>query len=316
MRAPERPPYPPNALSAPAEPGRSPKFGEAGYSLAELLIVVAITGFLMAAVFTIYQVTQSTSLRASGSEAALVQARAVVDKFGGDFRMVGAAWNLYSSSITAATGTSITFNGDIDNTLDASYNPVVLTAAIANSPSSFTVSDTTSIVCGTQITLANGPISEMHALPASGCTSGNTVNLMSGDTIAQGYPAGTSPFSALWASATSLDVTFIYTVESINWVWDSGTQKLCRKINGTCPGNPNDWNDDTDIIADNVTNFCLTYLDYTGNTLNSSCGALNSGAATRDIRAAIITVTVNSRMGDQTITRQMELTARSRTLIP
>ena len=279
----------------------------AGYTIVEMVIVVAITALLMGAVFTIYQVIQRTTLRASGSEASLVQARAVVDKLGGDFRMVGAAWNFYSTSITAATATSLTLNGDIDNTLDASYNPVRLTSAVVAGAASMSVSDLTNIVCGTKITLANGPISETHQLASSGCTSGtNVVNFQAGDTPFTDYPAG---------SIGSGDVTFVYTVESVNWVWDSASGKLCRKVNGTCAASASSWSDDTDVIADNVTHFCLTYLDYTGTVLNANCGNPSSSALS-SIRAVIITITVSSKVGDQTVSRQMELTARARALTP
>jgi prepilin-type N-terminal cleavage/methylation domain-containing protein len=290
----------------------------AGFTLAEMLVVVAVTGFLMAAVFAIYEVTQRTTFRASGSEAALVQARAVVDKFGGDFRMVGAAWNFFASPITAATASSITLNGDIDNTLDASYNPVVLTAAVtAVNTTTVTVSDTTNISssCNQWIALANGPIAERHQLLATNCTSTTSG---AGTASFQTSASDSGTFTTYPASAVgSGDVTFVYTVETVNWVWDSTSQKLCRKVNAVCPADPTTWDDNTDVIADNVTNFCLTYLDYTGNVMsvnNVSCGTV-SGALS-SIRAAIVTVTVKSQVGDQTISRQMELTARARTLIP
>ena len=299
----------PRSAARRARPGAvaAPTAGSGGYTIVEMIIVMAITAVIMGAAVTIYQVMQRTTLRATSNEASLVQARAIVDKFGGDFRMVGAAWNFYSSSITAAIGTSITFNGDIDNTLDASYNPVRLTAALAAGATSMTVSDLTNIACGTKVTLANGPIAETHQLASSGCTSGtNTVNFQGSDTPVTSYPAG--------AVGTG-DVTFVYTIESVNWVWDSGTQKLCRRVNGTCPASAGSWSDDSDVIADSVTNFCLTYMDYTGTLLNSSCGA-PSASALSSIRAVIVTVTVSSKVGDQTVSRQMELTARARALTP
>jgi Tfp pilus assembly protein FimT len=279
----------------------------AGYTLAEMLVVVAVTGFLMASVFAIYEVTQRTTFRASGSEAALVQARAVVDKLGGDFRMVGAAWNHYSTAVTTATGTSITFKGDIDNTLDGSNNPVTLTAALAAGAASMTVSDISSIACGALITLTNGPIAETHTLPSTSCTSStHTVNFQSTDTPFTSYPTpGNDP---------ATDITYINTVETINWVYDSTSQKLCRKINASCPSTASSWSEDTDILADNVTDFCLTYFDRTGAALNSSCGTPSGSLSA--IRAVKVSVTVKSQIGDQTITRQMELTARARTLIP
>ena len=285
---------------------------EAGYSLAEMLVVVAVTGFLMASVFTIYEVTQRTSFRASGSEAALVQARAVVDKFGGDFRMVGAAWNYYSSSIIEASGTSITFYGDIDNTLDSSYNPVTLagTGITAGGQTSMTVSDATNISCGTKITLANGPISETHTLAASGCKSGTTIYFQTNDVPFTYYTAGT-----LWATTGSLDVTFIYTVESVNWVYDATTKKLCRKLNATCDANAANWNDDSDVIADNVESFCLAYYNYTDTLLNANCGSV-AASDLASIRLVKISVTVKAQAGDQTVTRQMELSARARALVP
>ena len=299
---------------------RTRRTPDAGYSLAELLVVVAVTGFLMASVFTIFEVTQRTSQRATGSEAALVQARAVVDKIGGDFRMAGASWYYYSTPITMADSTSINFRGDIDNTLDSSYNPVVLTGgASVGTPlgagaTSMKVSDTSNIVCGTYVTLANGPIAESHLLPSSGCTSGGptngTVNFQGTDLPSTGFPVG-----SLWATSGSLDVTFIYTVENVHWVYDRPTQKLCRKINGTCPADATTWNDDTEVIADNVTNLCLMYLDYSGNNLNPNCSSVAASSLSA-IRAVIISVTVKAQAGDQTVTRQMQLTARSRTMVP
>jgi prepilin-type N-terminal cleavage/methylation domain-containing protein len=285
---------------------------QAGYSLAELLVVVAVTGFLMAAVFTIYQVTQRTAFRASGSEASLVQARAIVDKFGGDFRMVGAARNLYSAPISAATGTSLTFQGDIDNTLATDYSPVTVSGSQVNAnAASMTVSDATNILCGTDITLADGPVTETHTLPAAGCKTGNTITFgttncpdasgAGGDRPCTFYPVG----------------SFVYTVETIYWVWDAASGNLCRKINTACNATPSLWDQDNDVIASGVTNFSLTYLDRTGTTLamSGTPPALPTTSYS-SVRAVRVSVTVSGQSGDQTVTRQMELTARARALVP
>lgn len=301
---------------------------EAGYSLGEMLIVVAITGFLMGSVFTIYQVTQKSTFRASGSEAALVQARAVVDKFGGDFRMVGASRLAYSAPISSATNTSITFMGDIDNTLDASYNPVTVTAAVGASAPSITVSDATNINCGTDITLSDGAVQETHTLPSSGCKAGTTITL--GPNNCPYTIPGTSPVqtNAGDRPCTTYPVgAYVFTVETVNWVWDSFSQKLCRRFggSGTSCGDANGWSDDNDVVADGVTNFSLIYLDRTGACLPATSSATyppSCAAATlassdlANVRSVLVTVTVQSQTGDQTVTRKMELTARARTISP
>ena len=298
---------------------------QAGYTLAELSIVVAITGLLMAAVFTIYQVTQRTTFRASGTEASLVQVRSVVDKFAGDFRMVGAERLLYSAPITAATSTSIRFEGDIDNTLDVNNNPVRVIAQ-ANCPTCPTVgtgttvvvSDARNIACGTTISFADGPVIESHKLTGTPTTT--TCGAPNNDTttLALDTTTPTATCSQCIPLTTYFPVgSYVYTVESVNWVWDSVSQKLCRKVNADCPAitNPNTWNDDTEVIASGVTNFSLTYLDLTGATLALSGGSLPN-TSWSSVRAVRVSVTVSSQIGDQTVTRTMELTARSRAQVP
>lgn len=276
--------------------------------MAELLIVVAITAFLMIAVFTIYQVTQMTTFRASSTEASLVQARAVVDKFGGDFRMVGASRLLYTAPVTAATQTSITFEGDIDNTLDGGNNPVTVTTQINKDATSVAVSNAKNIACNTTITFADGPVQGSHHLAASGCgapVDGPTTLTLDTTTVGCGTCIATQTFYPVGS--------YVYTVESVNWVWDSGTQKLCRKVNATCGASA--WNEDSDVIASDVTNFALTYLDVTGNTLALSGGSLAESSRVL-VRAVKVSVTVGTKAGDQTVTRTMELVARARAMVP
>ena len=87
---------------------------EAGFSLAELVVVVAILGFVMAAIVGIYLVTQRSTLVAGAAEDAQVLARAVLDQVASDLRLINSSRSTATGAITAATATSITFLGDID----------------------------------------------------------------------------------------------------------------------------------------------------------------------------------------------------------
>jgi hypothetical protein len=172
-----------------------------------------------------------------------------------------------------------------------------------------TVSDAGNITCGTSITLADGAVAETHTLPSTGCKSGTTITFGTETCPTSSGGAGDRPCTPYPTGS------FVYTVESVNWVWDQATGKLCRKVNTTCPGSASSWNDDSDVIASGVTNFSLSYQDRTGATLAMSGGALPS-TSFLDVRGVTVSITVRSTAGEQTITRTMDLTARARNVVP
>lgn len=135
-----------------------------GYTLVELLIVMAIVGMVAAAILGVYQVSQDIYIRATALEDAQLGARAGLDRMASELRLIGSYWvgapcGLPNCpAITAATATSITFLADVDaDTLNAAGQEITLTAVDTVNPS-ISVNRTTESAA-------------MPSLPASGSTS-------------------------------------------------------------------------------------------------------------------------------------------------
>lgn len=271
---------------------------EAGFTVVEVVVVAASLAFIMAAVLGIYQVTQRSTLFATAGEDAQLTARAVLNRLTADFQLVnaGRAYPVTLGAITAASATSITFLGDVDNTLDANGNFITLNAQAnagdttlpVTAPASGT--DLTKLFpCGSSVTIADGPVMESHPLKATGCVSGNTLTLA--ESLLTWYPSG----------------SLIRSVETVSYAWELATGNLCRSVNAACPTPaakaPSAFTD-AQTLATGVTNFQLTYLDSNGNSTNT----LDA------IRAAQVVINVSTQSGDQSVTRNMEVTARPRNL--
>lgn len=281
------------------------RHSQAGFSLAEVLIVVAVLGFAMTAVVGIYQITQKTTLIATAGEDAQVQARAVLAQLGADLRLINAGRAAVAptaaGAITAASQTTLTFLADTHGGLNPSGNLISLSSAVAAGVTSVTLNDATNINCGASITLADGPIAESHTTASTGCKTGNAVTL--GQATFTDYPAG----------------AYVNGVDTAYWSWDSGTQYLCRKVNTACGGTPSAWDPDNDIIATGVTSFQLTYLDSANACLSAlaSCTGYGTTNATNNrdlIRAIRVRITIRSQSGDQQVSRAMEVSMRPRNL--
>ncbi len=287
----------------------------AGFTFVELLIVTAIVGMVMAAVVGIYQVTQRSTLFATAGEDAQLTARAVLGGLATDLRLINTIPFVIPAppaplpAITVATATSITFLGDVDNTVDATGQPITLNAYTAAGATALTVNPpaagtdlSTLFPCGAYVTIADGGVMESHLLAANNCVTGNT--LTSATALQTYYPGSTG------ASATPLG-SIIRSWEQVTYAWDPGSQSLCRAVNTTCVA---PYADQTiapgvarQVIATGVTNFQLTYLDAAGNTLGNP-PPLGS------IRAVRVVISVFTQSGDQSVTRSMEVTVRPRNL--
>jgi prepilin-type N-terminal cleavage/methylation domain-containing protein len=275
-------------------PGDRRRPAQAGFTLVELLIVAAVLGFALAAVFGIYQVTQRTALFARSGEDAQSSARALLDRMAADLRMMNAARPIPAPPsaptgfVTAATATSITFLGDIDSdTLDASRNDATLTALAAEGATTVQVSSAAGFAVGESLYLEDGTVEA--TVPITG-VSGTTLTLAAG--LGTWYPAG--------AIARS--------VESVTWAWDPASGAVCRRVGGACtPPFAADL-----VVATGVTDFQITYFDAGGNVI--SVAALGTQAGRDSIRRVGVAVTVTVGEGDQMVSRRMEIQVRPRSL--
>lgn len=277
----------------------APEKKEAGFTFVEVLIVAAILAFIMAGVFGIYQATQKSTLFATAGEDAQLTARAVLDRIVSDFQLIKAGCpasgcrclppvcvdlNVPTGIVNAAGGNVILL-GDVDNTVDAGRNVIVLNAFTDSGATTLTLGalDNTGAVvalaggtdltrlfpCGSALVIADGPIIESHPLAATNCVTGNTLTLA--EPLLTWYPGG----------------AIVRSVEAITYAWD-GADRLCRAVGAACVAPY----PDNLTIATGVTNFQITWLDPV-------------------IR---VQLSVRTQSGEQIVTRSMEVTVKRRNL--
>jgi prepilin-type N-terminal cleavage/methylation domain-containing protein len=205
--------------------------GQAGYGLVEMLVAVAIVGFVLAAVFVALDVSQRSFTSASALADAQVGARVAIDRMVAELRLIGSSYRGATgagAAISAATATSITFIGDIDADSVAGNADAVATGtstgttivlSVANS--GFTVNESAYI--------ANGGTREVRPI---GGVAGATLTL---DTALSGtYPAG----------------SIVRSVETVTYTYDATTKTLTRTAGSS-----------TETTAENLVGFTLTYFD-------------------------------------------------------
>lgn len=264
---------------------------EAGFTLVEILIVMAIIGFVMAAVLGIFQVTQQTSLFATAGEDAQLQARAVLDRLSVDLRLINLGRPTAAGAITAASSTSMTFLGDIDSDTVSAGVDATLTAAANPGDTTVQVSSSTGFSVGELLSIADGPISETIPITA---VAGNTLtlgaNTCGGTGLCTSYPVG----------------SIVRSVETVSYAWDSATGNLCRNTGAACtapfPSNQ--------VIATGVTAFELTYYDGSIPPVQIT----NPPANLAGIREIRIRITIQSTSGGQIVSRVMPVSVRPRNL--
>jgi len=205
--------------------------GQAGYSLAELLVVCAVAGLVMAAAFVVLDVSQRTFTTSASLADAQVGARAGIDQMLGELRLIGASYSGVSGAgdaVTAASATSITFAGDVDG--DTMTNDT--DAVTASTATGTTVS----------LTAANGGFAvNESAYIASGATREvRPITGVAGVTLTLGVALSTS-----YAAGSN-----VRSVETVTYAWDASARTLNRTVGGVAA-----------TIVDNVVDFNLTYFD-------------------------------------------------------
>lgn len=222
--------------------------GDEGFTLLEVLIVVAILGLIVSAVFSVYSVSQSAYLRSSGLADAQQENRVGIDRMATEMRLAGAYWASTAVPITAANATSITFRGDVNgDTVDSSGNEILLAANAASGATSITVSGTIGrdgtnpFAPGKYVYLGNGTTNEVSQI-AVGYASGATIPLVTALTNA--YLAG----------------SIVRTVETVTYLFNSGTTSITRSEQGGAAL----------TLVGNAKGMTLSYFDGSGNSLGAS----------------------------------------------
>jgi len=227
-----------------------------GYTLVELLIVMAIVGMVAAGIVGVYQVSQGIYTRATALEDAQLGARAGLDRMASELRLIGSFWVGASgagNAITAATPTSITFMANVDdrsviNGAEATPNPTATGTSVPLSLSATATADAFKVyvanpdVNNDYIYIANGGRREVKRITA---INSNTLTLASD--LSSSYPA---------AGSLVRDVKRItYTRDAV-----ANPPTLTRSQGGS--GN--------DTIVDNVVGLTFTYFDTAGGVLGAN----------------------------------------------
>jgi len=220
---------------------------ENGYTLAELLIVIAILGMVAAAVAGVYQVSLQAYTRATSLEDAQLGARAGLDRMSTELRLIGAYWtgaDGAGDAITAATPTSITFLADVDR--DTVNNGVETTVSAAATLTAVPVSGAadafnvySSSALNDYVYIVNGATREVRQIAG---VAGTIITLATA--LTNIYPAG----------------SIVRSVETVTYAFDATANTLTRSVGGS----------GADTILDNVTDLSLTYFDANGASLGSS----------------------------------------------
>lgn len=213
---------------------------EAGFSLAELLVGIALVGIISLSAAQLMRVCLQTFTRASSLESSQTGTRAGLNGIATDLRYVGSYWvNTAGAAITSATTTSLTFRGDVDgNTLDANGGETALTAAAAAGDTQVTVTSATdpygspSFGVGGWMFIASGGNREVIQITGVA----GTVISFAQPGLTKSYPVG----------------SVVRSVETITYAFNpSPTGTLIRSVNGAAAS----------VIVDNVSGLVFSYYD-------------------------------------------------------
>jgi len=225
----------------------SRKAGDAGYTLVELLIVIAILGMVAAAIVGVYEVSVQAYVRSASLEDAQLGARAGLERMITELRLVGAFWagaTGAGTAITAATGTSITFMADVNgdtvsgDEMTVSSNPNSTTVVVGGTATqvvnAFNIYQTAAL--NDHLYIASGATREVSRLSG---VSGSTLTLATA--LTKSYPPG----------------SLVRSVEQVTYTLNAATGSLTRSVGGS----------GAFAIVDNVAGLTLTYFDANGTLL-------------------------------------------------
>jgi prepilin-type N-terminal cleavage/methylation domain-containing protein len=265
-----------------------------GYSLVELLIVLAIAGLIGGAILGVYRVSQDTYIRASSLEAAQTGARAGLDRMANELRLIGSYWvgaNGAGNAITAASPTSITFMANVDDSsvIGGAGGNEATTSAVANGnsvPLTAAAIGTGAFRCyanpalNDYIYIANGGSRDVRQIASingnATCNNPNNNTIGLASALSSTYPAG----------------SLVRDVKTITYTRNAGVNTLTRTQGGS----------GADAIVDNVTGLTFTHF------LSDGVTTTTDPALIREIR---IDLTVQSPDGSA---RRMTTRVKPRSL--
>jgi len=238
-----------------------------GYSLVELLIVLAIAGLIGGAIFEVYRVSQDTYIRASSLEAAQVGARAGLDRMANELRLIGSYWVGVSlcaplpncNAITAATPTSITFMANVDDRSVINGAEATATSFPAANSIVLSLTETDTSAAFKVYTGSGSALNDWIYIADGGTRDVKQVSTRSGSTLTLNMNTGNPSVSNL--GSTYPLGSIVRDVKTITYTRNTGNNTLTRTQGGDTTPDP---------IVDNVTGLTFYYYDAAGGALSAS----------------------------------------------
>ncbi|MBI2218346.1 MAG: type II secretion system protein [Candidatus Rokubacteria bacterium] len=224
--------------------------GHRGFSLAELLVAIAVLSLIMAALFGALDVSQKAYGRATSAEEAQVAARATLDRLATDLRMVGSFYFGAGNAgfpITAFGSTSISFWGDVNG--DGST-----TTTAAATATGITLASATGFTQNELVYVGSGAFREVATI-ASDPSSSTTLTLSA--------PPAAGTWTALANSYPANSM--VRSVEQVTWSYDAAARTLTRT----------EADSGAVTVMDNVVAFSLAGYDVNG-TATTTLSAIDS----------------------------------------
>lgn len=242
---------------------------DAGFTLLELLIAIAIATMVATAILQIFQGSMSQVTHATSLEDAQSSARVGLDQMAAELRVIGAYYDGIpgaGDAITTATPTTLTFLADVD--ADTVSGTTESTLTVASTATTLTVSQNASafntygtLSANDWAYVANGSTREVRQVTT---VAGSVVTLASA--LTNSYPVG----------------SIVRSVEKVSYAFSASAKTLTRTLGGNS----------ADTVLDNVTNLTFTYFDSGGTQLASTP---TSPAAIKEIQ---ISLTAQGTGGD------------------
>jgi Tfp pilus assembly protein PilW len=247
---------------------------EHGYSLAELLVVCAVLGLVMAGVLTLYMTGSTVALTGQNKTEAQQGARGTL-LIEEDLRQAGYGFpanTIANPVVSAANATSITFWADLTNT------STTLSAAAASGATTLTVTSGAGFASPNVIYVINGGVWETATVASATAT---TITLTGGG-LTNAYPPGAQ----------------VGLPRQITYSWD-GVATLSRNSGAGAQ-----------TVVSGVTAFQLSYYDTTEALIPTASLAANLA----NIRRVVISMTVQSAAAQNRSTFTLNASVRPRNL--